>query len=73
MKKNNKYLLIQEAKEKCRYKWNILIKHLENNESIIEEAKREIYEECGCRIEINSLLEIRDYEWITTIIKKIKR
>ena len=58
IEKDGKILLVQEAKEKCRGKWNIPAGHLENNESIIEGAIREIKEECGCDVEINGILKI---------------
>lgn len=58
IEKDGKILLVQEAKEKCRGKWNIPAGHLENSESIIEGAIREIKEECGCDVEINGILKI---------------
>ena len=44
-KKDSRYLLVQETKEKCRGKWSIHSDHLECNETIFEGAKREIVEE----------------------------
>ncbi|MBQ9318916.1 MAG: NUDIX domain-containing protein [Bacilli bacterium] len=61
IEKNGKYLLVQEAKEKCHGKWNIPAGHLENNESLIEGAKREIYEECGCSVEITGILKLGNF------------
>lgn len=61
IEKDGKYLLVQEAKKKCKYKWNFPAGHLEENESIIEGAKREIYEECGCEVELNGLLKIGNF------------
>lgn len=58
IEKDGKILLVQEAKEKCRGKWNIPAGHLENNESIIEGAIREIKEECGCDVELTGILKI---------------
>jgi len=58
IEKDGYILLVQEAKEKCRGKWNIPAGHLENSESIIEGAIREIKEECGCDVEINGILKI---------------
>ena len=58
IEKNGKFLLVQEAKEKCFGKWNIPAGHLELNETIMEGAKREIVEECGCNVEINGILKI---------------
>ena len=58
IEKNGKFLLVQEAKEKCFGKWNFPAGHLECNELLIEGAKREIVEECGCNVEINGILKI---------------
>ena len=46
----NKFLLVQEAKEKCKGKWNIPAGRMEVNESVIDCLKREIKEETGCDI-----------------------
>lgn len=58
LKKDGKFLLVQESQEKCKGKWNIPAGGLDENESLIEAAKREIYEETGCRVEITGVLEI---------------
>ena len=58
IEKNGKFLLVQEAKEKCKGKWNIPAGHLEPNETLFEGAKREIFEECGCKVEITGILQI---------------
>ena len=51
IEKNGKFLLVQEAKEKCRGKWNI-------PESIFDGAKREVKEETGCDVELTGVLQI---------------
>lgn len=61
IEKDGKYLLVQEAKEKCRGKWNFPAGHLENNESLIDGAKREIFEECGCSVEITGILKLGNF------------
>ena len=58
IEKDGKFLLVQEAQEKCRGKWNIPAGHLDPNETIFEGAKREVFEECGCKVEIKGILQI---------------
>ncbi len=58
LEKDGKFLLVQENKEICKGKWNVPAGGLEENESLIEGAKREIYEETGCKVEITGILEI---------------
>ena len=58
IEKNGKFLLVQEAQEKCRGKWNIPAGHLDSNETIFEGTKREVFEECGCKVEITGVLQI---------------
>lgn len=65
VKKDGKYLLVQEAKKECKGKWSIPAGHLEPNETIVEGAKREILEECGLEVEITGILHIRkNSEWV---------
>ena len=58
IERNGKFLLVQEAKEKCRGKWNIPAGHLGSNETIFDGAKREIKEETGCNVELTGVLQI---------------
>ena len=58
LEKDGKFLLVQENKEICKGKWNIPAGGLDENESIIEGAKREIFEETGCKVEITGVLGI---------------
>lgn len=72
IEKDGKFLLVQEAQEKCRGKWNIPAGHLDPNETIFEGAKREVYEECGCKVELLGVLEIGNRvlpnnSWISVI------
>lgn len=60
IKKDNKYLLVQEAQEKCRGKWNIPAGHLDPNETIFEGAKREVFEETGFNVELTGILRIEN-------------
>ena len=72
IEKDGKFLLVQEAKEKCRGKWCIPAGHLDPNETIFEGAKREVYEECGCKVELTGVLEIgnrvlTDDIWVSVV------
>lgn len=58
IEKDGKYLLVQEAKEKCYGKWNLPAGHLDTNETPIDGAKREIREECGCEVKITGICQI---------------
>ena len=58
IEKDGKFLLVQEAQERCRGKWNIPAGHLDPNETVLEGAKREAFEECGCKVEITGVLQI---------------
>lgn len=58
IEKDGKFLLVQEAKEKCRGKWNIPAGHLESGESIFDGTKREVFEETGCKVELTGVLQI---------------
>lgn len=58
IEKDGKFLLVQEAKEEFRGKWNLPAGRLDANETIFDGAKREIFEECGCRVEITGILQI---------------
>lgn len=58
VKKDNKYLLVQESQENCYGKWNIPAGHLDPNENVFEGAKREILEECGYNVEIEGIAEV---------------
>lgn len=72
IEKDGKFLLVQEAQEKCRGKWNIPAGHLDPNETVFEGAKREAFEECGCKVEITGVLQIgnrimEDDSWVSVI------
>lgn len=58
VEKDGKYLLVQEAQEKCRGKWNIPAGHLDPNETIFEAAKREVEEESGFDVELTGVCQI---------------
>lgn len=58
IEKDGKFLLVQEAQERCRGKWNLPAGHLDPNETIFDGAKREIKEETGCSVELTGILQI---------------
>lgn len=58
IEKDGKFLLVQEAKVKCRGKWNLPAGHLEVGEDIFAGAKREIKEETGCDAELTGICQI---------------
>lgn len=58
IEKDGKYLLVQEAKEKCRGKWNLPAGHLDPGETMANGAKREAKEETGCEVELTGVCQI---------------
>lgn len=72
VEKNNKFLLVQESKERCYKKWNLPAGHLDPNESIFDGTKREVFEETNCKVELTGVLEIsnkvlEEKAWISII------
>lgn len=66
LEKDGMFLLVQENQKICKGKWNIPAGGLDGNESLVNGAKREIFEETGCKVEITGVLEI-----INEIIEEI--
>lgn len=58
IEKDGKYLLVQEAQEKCRGKWNLPAGHLDPGETMADGAKREAKEETGCDVELTGVCQI---------------
>ena len=58
IEKDGKYLLVQETQENCRGQWNIPAGGVDDGENVIDAAKREVFEETGCKVEITGILEI---------------
>lgn len=65
---DNKYLLIKERKEKYYGMYNIPAGHLEENELLIDGAKREIKEETGYTVDIKGIVQVGDTEKFTSFI-----
>ncbi len=59
--KENKILMVKEAKKECYKKWAFPAGHLEKNETIFEGAKRETFEETGCIVELKKALPVYTY------------
>ena len=60
--RENKILMVKEAKKKCYGKWNVPAGHLEDGETIFEGAIREIFEETGCKVRLKNVLPIINKE-----------
>ena len=56
--KNNKILMVKEAKKNCYGKLAFPAGNLEENETIFEGVKRETKEETGCDIELKKVFPI---------------
>ena len=62
IEKDNKILMVKEAKNKCYGKWNVPAGHLEDGETIFEGAIREIFKETGCKVRLKKMLPIMSGE-----------
>lgn len=67
IEQEGKYLLIQEAKEDAHGKWNLPAGRLDPGETVSEAAKREIYEECGFRVELTGVCQIGSWKLVDNI------
>lgn len=56
--KEEKILMVKEAKKECRCKWGFPAGHIEKNETLFEGAIRETLEETGCRTELKKAFPI---------------
>ena len=65
---DNKYLLIKERKEKYYGMYNLPAGHLEENELLIDGAKREIKEETGYDVDVKGIVQIGNTEKFTSFI-----
>lgn len=60
--KENKFVIIKEAKKSCYGKWNLSLGHLEEGEKILDGAKRESEEETGLKTELKGLVGIYQHK-----------
>lgn len=58
VERGGKFLLVQEAQERCRGKWNLPAGRLDPNETVFEGAIRETKEETGCDVELVNVCQI---------------
>ncbi len=56
--KDNKILMVRETKKECKGKWAFPAGHIEKNETIFDGAKRELFEETGCKAELEKVFPI---------------
>ncbi len=56
--KDNKVLMVKEAKKGCYGQWNFPAGHVDENELITDAAVREAYEETGCKVKLTGVLPI---------------
>ena len=56
--KDNKILMVKEAKTECYGKWAFPAGHLEKNETVFEGALRETKEETGCTVKLERAFPI---------------
>ena len=58
VRKENKILMVKEAKKKCYGQWNYPAGHMEEGEKITDAAIRETFEETGCKVKLTGVLPI---------------
>lgn len=56
--RNDKILMVKEAKKKCYGQWNFPAGHVDELEKITDAAIREVYEETGCKVKLTGVLPI---------------
>ena len=56
--KDDKVLMVKEAKKSCYGQWNFSAGHVDENELITDAAIREAYEETGCKVKLTGVLPI---------------
>lgn len=58
IKRNNKILMVKEAKKICYGRYNFPAGHVDEKELITDAAIREVYEETGCKVKLTGVLPI---------------
>lgn len=58
VRKENKILMVKEAKKKCYGQWNYPAGHMEEGEKITDAAIRETLEETGYKVKLTGVLPI---------------
>ncbi len=58
IKRDNKILMVKEAKKDCYGKWNYPAGKVEESEKVTEGAIRETFEETGCEVKLTGALPI---------------
>ncbi len=58
LEQDGEYLLVQEAKDKVRGKWNLPAGQLDAGETLVEGMKREVREESGFEVEPTGVCQI---------------
>lgn len=56
--RDNKVLMVKEAKKKCYGQWNFPAGHVDEPEKITVAAIRETFEETGCKVKLTGVLPI---------------
>ena len=70
IKKDQKYLLVQEKQKKAYGLWNLPAGHVDTGESLEEAATREAYEESGFEVKIIREIDIY-HESPTNAVKHV--
>lgn len=58
IERDNKILMVKEAKKRCYGQWNFPAGHVNEFEKIADAAIREVFEETGCKVKLTGVLPI---------------
>lgn len=62
IKRDNKILMVKQAKKSYYGQWGVPAGHLEEYEKIMNGAIRETYEETGCKVKLTGVLPIANID-----------